>query len=694
MPIRKNKEKILIKYYEKYRKKVQNEFIKKFFTKFKIRTIELKPREERIYDLIKGLNIDYKNIEIVDKIGELIKEKILAFNKKREEDKKNKEKDLYYKLENNKFKNINRNKEEQNDNNMNLNKNKNEEKKFINIDNNVSETETRNNSLIPPPPPPPPPLFPGLPMSSPGGIPFPPVLSINIPDPTKNIPKLPKGFVSRKFQWQKVDYVNYKKSFWREIDEDQEKSKNPLKIDYDSLQKNFTYEKIIKTPQSKKEEEKYKKKEEKIAILDSKKLLNMSISLSKIKLSKEQLENLIKVYDKDNILDEDTIKSILYFFPKDEEQKALLNYKDDNQKLTYPDQFCKMLVSIENCQKILKILLFKKQLPAKISNMLLQIRVLTDTIMSINNSEQFKSILFILRQIGNYLNAGTSIGKAFGFSINSLSKLHSIKGINKEKTSLLEEFIMIIKKDNPGLINFYKDLKKLEESKNCLKDEIDKNILDLKTMINKIIKEKETKNEDFLEFINNVEKYANAKMDCLILSDQFLNDEIDKTIIIFGENKSKFNINDFIKNINTFVDNYKTCCLEISKRESRVLKKKINEEKKKKEISIINIDLKKICENTKKCITKRGYSKIDIEKDKERERNNKTQRNESQLIKIKNYGINKDYSIELNRRNLNIKESNKIMIKKKNKENDQGDNNNYKSYKLKKKKILKFESDI
>ena len=64
--------------------------------------------------------------------------------------------------------------------------------------------------------------------------------------------------------------------------------------------------------------------------------------------------------------------------------------------------------------------------------MLLQIRILQETVISINNSEQFKSILFILRQMGNYLNSGTNAGKAFGFSVNSLSKLDSIKGINKE----------------------------------------------------------------------------------------------------------------------------------------------------------------------------------------------------------------------------------------------------------------------
>ena len=746
----KNREKIIFKYYQKYRLKAQNEFIKKNFIKFKIKSIELKPREERILDLIKGINVNLNNIENIQKIEKLIDEKINVFNEsKKEEEEKNKkeqeeltksedikmetkeeshEKQIIENKENDKVNQIQEVKEE--NNNIEQKTEIKEVKKVMhNIDNNESEPEQKANLTIPPPPsllgvnilqtpnssipgvPPPPgvPQPPGppgvpspqgipLPQGPPGvppppgvpippgppGIPCPPGLGmVNlIPDPTKNIPKPPKGFISRKFQWQKVDFSNYEKSFWKEMEEEQEKTKNPLKIDFDSLQKIFTYEKVSKKEQPKKENEKHKKKEEQITILDSKRLMNMSISLSKIKISIDNFESLIKAYDIDNILDMETLKTILSFFPNDDEKKALLSYNDDIQKLSYPDKFCRMLASIENCQKILNILLFKKQLSGKISNMLLQIKVLKETVISINNSEQFKSVLFILRQIGNYLNTGTSNGKALGFNINSLSKLDSIKGINKEKTSLLETLTLIIKKDNSGLINFYKDFKKLEESKNCFKDEIDKTVVELKTMINKILKEKETNNENYLVFINNVEQYTSAKMDCLELSLQFLNDEIDKTILIFGENKSKFNINEFIKNISNFVDKYKLCSLEISKKEARILKKKISEEKKKKEITNVNADLQKICDNTIKSIAKKANVKnglIDkIQKDKtEVEQNEEiykinSARGESKIIKEEkqiDFNQKKEQNKKDNNINKNKKELNLPMTDRQKKKN-------------------------
>ena len=705
--LEKNRGKIIFKYYEKYREKRIKEFIKKYFIKFRIKAIELKPREERILDLIKGLNIDDKNIESFSKIEKLIKEKIDYYNKLKEEEK--------IKLINEEKTDnlVNKNEEKKELENKEEIENKEEKsKKLVNIDNNISESENKKNSLVPTPPPPPSILFsaqaipptseiplppgipipPGIPLPSgvpiPPGVPLPPgvppppgvPLPPGVPpppgfplvngffsndknDPTNNIPKLPKGFISRKFQWQKINISNYQKSFWKQIEEEQKTVKFPLKIDFDYVQRIFTYEKITKNNQSKKENEKHKKKEETISILDSKRLMNMSISLSKIKIDKDKLYSLIITYDIDNILDLETLKSILSFFPSEEEKKALLNYKDDINKLSYPDQFCRMLVSIENCHKILQILLFKKQLSGKISNMLLQIRVLQEAVISINNSEQFKSILFILRQIGNYLNSGTSIGKAFGFSINSLSKLDSIKGINKEKTSLLELFIILIKKDNPGLINFYKDFKKLEESKNCFKDEIDKNVIELKNIVNKIIKEKENaNNEDYIVFINNIENYSIAKIDCLQLSQKLLNDEIDKTRIIYGENESKFNINEFIKAISNFVDKYKTVSLEISKREARLLKRKISDEKKKKELNNVNNDLKKICDNTIKSIQKKTNLKNNIF---ELKTDRSTTSQNKEMFKINSQRGGKTSKI-------NGIENNKVNIKKNKEDKDKG----------------------
>ena len=277
---------------------------------------------------------------------------------------------------------------------------------------------------------------------------------------------------------------------------------------------------------------------------------------------------------------------------------------------------------------------------------------------------------------------GTSIGKALGFSVNSLSKLDSIKGINKEKTSLLEYLILTIKKDNPELMNFYKDFKNLDHSKNCIKEEIDKNIIEIKSIIKEIIKEKETNNKDYLVFIDNVVKYTKAKMDCLELSLKLLNNQIEKTMEIFGENKSKFNINEFIRNVDNFVEKFKLISMEITQREIRIQKKKTFEEKRKREMKIVNTDYQKNNGNANininkanivKYINKNKYLKKDLLIKIKREINtlekshdifNYSERGESELLKKELYELTKDNDFELKKYIVDKRQKQKLIKRK------------------------------
>ena len=124
------------------------------------------------------------------------------------------------------------------------------------------------------------------------------------------------------------------------------------------------------------------------------------------------------------------------------------------------------------------------------------------------------------------MNFGTSNGKALGFSLFSLEKIDDIKSFNKEKTSLLEFLVLNVKSKNNQLINFYKEFKFIQEASETDKNELEKNIMILIANLNKIKKEKETKNENFLLFLNNVEKYSSIKIECVKISNKMLDNEI------------------------------------------------------------------------------------------------------------------------------------------------------------------------
>ena len=433
--------------------------------------------------------------------------------------------------------------------------------------------------LIPPIPsvpqvPPPIPSIPSIPGGPPRvpGIPMFPIANNSLIDPTKDLPLPPKNKNIKKYQWSPIKANTYKGSFWKEMQEKQDKEKVKNIVDYELLEQMFCEAK--QDSNKNKNNNSNQVKTGVVKLLDDKKLMNIQISLSKVKFTQEEMKDILTTYDQDNIFDIDTIETIISLYPTDEETNLLKNYTGDVSALSPPEQFCYMLISIDNCIKILNFLKFKKNLINDVRVILISIRILSETLKSINNSMKFKQVLFTIRQIGNYLNHGTANGKALGFSITSLDKLDNIKSYNKDKSSLFDFVVMNIKKKEPELIAFYNEFNRLDEGCQIDKAELDKQIKTIENGINLIHNEiNKTKNEGYLVFLNNLDKYSSVKLECVKITNKMLNDEIEKIIVTYGINKAKFNLSTFLKTINDFVEKFKSIYIKLLRKEAKVLKK-------------------------------------------------------------------------------------------------------------------------
>ena len=433
--------------------------------------------------------------------------------------------------------------------------------------------------LIPPIPsvpqvPPPIPSIPSIPGGPPRvpGIPMFPIANNSLIDPTKDLPLPPKNKNIKKYQWSPIKANTYKGSFWKEMQEKQDKEKVKNIVDYELLEQMFCEAKQDRNKN--KDNNSNQVKTGVVKLLDDKKLMNIQISLSKVKFTQEEMKDILTTYDQDNIFDIDTIETIISLYPTDEETNLLKNYTGDVSALSPPEQFCYMLISIDNCIKILNFLKFKKNLINDVRVILISIRILSETLKSINNSMKFKQVLFTIRQIGNYLNHGTANGKALGFSITSLDKLDNIKSYNKDKSSLFDFVVMNIKKKEPELIAFYNEFNRLDEGCQIDKAELDKQIKTIESGINLIHNEiNKTKNEGYLVFLNHLDKYSSVKLECVKITNKMLNDEIEKIIVTYGINKAKFNLSTFLKTINDFVEKFKSIYIKLLRKEAKVLKK-------------------------------------------------------------------------------------------------------------------------
>ena len=393
----------------------------------------------------------------------------------------------------------------------------------------------------------------------------------NLIDPTKDLPHPPKEIITKKFQWSPIKSNLYKSSFWSKLQEKQEPSKAKEFVDYELLEKMFGE---AKNQANKNKNNNIQAKPDAIKLLEDKRSMNIQITLSKVKFSQEKIKTLLQNYDQDNVFDLDTILTIISIYPNEEETTLLKNYNGEVSSLSPPEQFCHMLISIENCSKILKFLQFKKTLSVDVKDILIKIRILSEAVKSINNSEKFKVLLYTIRLVGNFLNYGTANGKALGFSITSLEKLDSIKSFNKDKSTLFDFVVLNIKTKQPELVTFYNEFNRLEEASQIDKVELDKQIKSIENGINLISTELgKTKNESYLVFLNNLEKYANVKLECVRISNKMLNDEINKLITTYGLNNAKFNLSIFLKSIFDFTVKFKQIYLKITRKETKALKK-------------------------------------------------------------------------------------------------------------------------
>lgn len=65
-----------------------------------------------------------------------------------------------------------------------------------------------------------------------------------------------------------------------------------------------------------------------------------------------------------------------------------------------------------------------------------KLRAVEHALDDLEKSDTFKQLLRIILAVGNYLNAGTQKGQAFGFKLGSLRMLDSTKTSDNSKTLL------------------------------------------------------------------------------------------------------------------------------------------------------------------------------------------------------------------------------------------------------------------
>ncbi|XP_035858563.1 protein diaphanous homolog 1 isoform X2 [Sander lucioperca] len=452
------------------------------------------------------------------------------------------------------------------------------------------------------PPPPPPPGFPGMPPPPPGpGMPPPPPFGMGGWGPAAP-PSLPYGLQPKKeykpevqlkrANWSKIGPEDLsEKSFWTKAKEG--------KFENNELFAKLTlaFSSQTKTTKAKKEQNggdenkpAQKKKVKELKILDSKCSQNLSIFLGSFRLPYEEIKiAILEVNEK--VITESMVQNLIKLLPATEQLSVLGEMKDEYDDLAESEQFGVVMSGVKRLMPRLQAILFKLQFEEQLNNIKPDVVSVTAACEELCKSQNFTKLLEIILLVGNYMNAGSRNGNAFGFSISYLCKLRDTKSADLKQT-LLHFLADVCKEQYPEVMGFTDELIHVEKASRVSAETLQKNLELMGRQIKSLEKDLETfpppqNDKDlFVEKMTVFVGTANEQFEKLDL----LHKNMEKQYTDLGEyfvfDPRKMSVEEFFGDLNTFKNMFQQAVKENQKRkeaEEKLKRAKLAREKAEKE---------------------------------------------------------------------------------------------------------------
>ncbi|NXY63100.1 FHDC1 protein, partial [Callaeas wilsoni] len=308
--------------------------------------------------------------------------------------------------------------------------------------------------------PPAPPLPPGMPPPPP---PPPPLPGPNIPLP----PQLVNGHDSHGKKKRMRSF------FWKTIPEEQVRGKNNIwtiaarpqyQIDTKTIEELFGQQEEAKPQDSRNRSLKssFKETKEEVSILDAKRSMNIGIFLKQFKKSAESIIEDI-YHGRSQPYGSELLHEFLKLLPEAEEVKKLKAFDGDVSKLSQADSFMYLLIQVPNYALRIEAMVLEREFSPSCASLQDDMKIIRRATKELMTCEELHSILHLVLQAGNIMNAGGYAGNAVGFKLSSLLKLADTKA-NKPGMSLLHFVALEAQKKDAALLNFSEKIRSVHDA--------------------------------------------------------------------------------------------------------------------------------------------------------------------------------------------------------------------------------------
>ncbi|KAJ0050081.1 hypothetical protein NL108_011792 [Boleophthalmus pectinirostris] len=333
-----------------------------------------------------------------------------------------------------------------------------------------------------------------------------------------------------------------------------------------------------------------KKKVKELKILDGKSAQNLSIFLGSFRLPYEEIKNaILEVNEK--ILTESMVQNLIKQLPGPEQLSVLGEMKDEYDDLAESEQFGVVISSVKKLMPRLQAILFKLQFEEQLNNIKPDVVSVTAACEELSKSESFSKLLQIILLVGNYMNAGSRNGKAFGFSISYLCKLRDTKSADLKMT-LLHFLAEVCQDQYPDIMSFPDELIHVEKASRVSAETLQKNLELMGRQIKNLQKDLETfpppqnEKDKFVETLSSFVVTAQEQYEKLDLMHKNMEKQYTDLGNYFVFDPSKVSVEEFFGDLKTFINMFRQAVKENQKRkeaEEKIKKAKLAREKAEKE---------------------------------------------------------------------------------------------------------------
>jgi len=377
-------------------------------------------------------------------------------------------------------------------------------------------------------------------------------------------PQLPKketvkpNIELRPLFWTRVPVNVVSSTVWMKLND------SHAKLDVDEMEWMFRKNPVDaskKLDEKKKEAEKVPAQPKEVLLFDPKRQQNVSIAIARFKMSSDDIKSAIYALDGQK-LGSEVLNVLISISPTLEEIDMLKNYDGDVKLLGNVEKFFLDLLTIPRYTQRIKCFRYKLQFENRILETQAQLDTLVAATDQVAESDKFRRVLEHILAIGNYLNGSTPRGGAYGFKLDTLMKLHTLKSVDPRVT-LMHFLLRQLEEKAPDVITFAGEVPHIVEAKRLSLDQLRADLSSYNTELAMLkgqvraSKNDHIEGDKFFEVMTPFAKDAEEVLEELGRDFNGLETSYQELVGSFGEDPRKVGPMEFFTILDEFVTEFK-----------------------------------------------------------------------------------------------------------------------------------------